>query len=188
MGAYDPNIVGCTSDVVNVSAWDAPVCTAVDPSIGCLGVKTGGTGQNNAASVDAFINGSSGQGNIPASPPHDPSAYWTDGDGAAGWQTGVIHTNEAPSSRIVPVAVFSVPEYLGTGCSGSNCMIRILKIVGFFLEGTCDQNTFVKESYLQCPSGGSAKAAVVGRLVNYIATGPVGPNTGGFGKILTLVR
>jgi hypothetical protein len=173
--AYQDNINGCTSDVVNLSQWDAPACTAVDPSIGCLGVKTGGTGNINSKAVDDFI----------AS--HDPGATWTDGGGPTGWQTGVINTNQSPSSRIVPVAIFSVPEYIGSGCTGSNCLVRVLKIVGFFLEGTCDQS-FYKESYLACPSGGSAKAAVVGRLVNYPATGPIGPAAGGFGQILTLVR
>jgi hypothetical protein len=138
-------------------------------------VKTGGTGNNNATAIKDFIDS------------HDPDATWSDGGGPTGWQTGVINTTESPSSRIVPVAIFDVPEYLGTGCTGTNCFVRVLKFVGFFVEGTCN-DSFPKESYIDCPSGGNAKSAIVGRLVNYVATGPVGPANGGFGKILTLVR
>jgi hypothetical protein len=175
--AYQDNINGCTSDVVNLSQWDAPTCTAVDPSIGCLGVKTGGTGAINSKAVGDFLDS------------HDPNATWSDGDGASGWQTGFITPGSGhdPSEDIVPVAIFSVPEYLDQDAHGGGGIVRVLKVVGFFMEGTCADN-IQKESYLQCPGGGSDKAAVVGRLVNYVATGPVGPANGGFGKILTLVR
>ena len=131
--AYKDNISDCTSEAVNISPFGSPVCTAEDPSIGCLHVKTGGTGGNNATAIKDFIDS------------HDPGATWSDGGGPTGWQTGVIHTNESPSSRIVPVAIFDVPEYLGTGCTGSNCYVRVLKFVGFFVEGTC-QDSFAKES------------------------------------------
>ena len=86
------------------------------------------------------------------------------------------------------VGIFSVPEYLDQNAHGSGGIVRILKFVGFFIEGTCDSNSFYHEPYIDCPNGGSGQAAVVGRLVNYEATGPAGPAVGGFGNILTLVR
>jgi hypothetical protein len=89
----------------------------------------------------------------------------------------------------VPVALFSVPEYLAAGYNGSNGIVRIVNIVGFYLEGTC-QTTTVKELYLNCPGEGNDKSAVVGRLVSYpgltVATG--GTVIGSFGQVLVLVR
>jgi len=172
--SYDANITGCTSDIVAISP-PGGTCTVVDPSIGCLGVKTGSSGNNNAQSVAAFIAA------------HDPSATWT--DGPTGWQTGHINSTQSPSSRIVPVAIIDVPEYLAAGYTGSNGIVRVVNIVGFFLEGTC-QTVATRESYLQCPGGGNNKAAIVGRLVSYPAlVSPTGGTvTGSFGKILALVR
>jgi Flp pilus assembly protein TadG len=177
---YNDNITGCTTQEVNISQWDAGPCIVSnpDPTIGCIGVKTGGTGANNHNSVMDFI------------ATHDPDATWTDGSGASGWQTGIITPgpNHSPTDRIVPVAVFVVPEYLAQNANGTNGVVRIVKIVGFFLEGTCQENNYVKESYLDCPGGGNDKSAIVGRLVNYEADGPIGPAVGGFGNIITLVR
>jgi hypothetical protein len=152
------------------------VCTEVDPSVGCLGIKTGSTGAQNRLAVDDFI------------ATHDPGAYWTNGGGGSEWQTGVINSTMAQSSRIAPIAVFDVPQYLGAGYNGSNGIVRVVNMVGFFIEGTCN-DSFYKEPYIDCPAGGSAQAAVVGRLVNYQATqvGTGGPR-GAFGQVLVLVR
>jgi len=174
--SYDANITSCTTDVVAISP-PGYTCTVVDPSHGCLGVKTGSSGNNNATSVANFIAA------------HDPSATWTDGSGPNGWQTGHINSTQSPSSRIVPVGIFDVPEYLAAGYTGSNGIVRIVNIVGFFLEGTC-QTVATRESYLQCPGHGNDKAAIVGRLVSYPAlVSPTGGTvTGSFGTILALVR
>jgi Flp pilus assembly protein TadG len=173
--AYNANITGCTSDVVSISQ-PGTSCTAVDPTKGCLGVKTGSTGNNNATDVANFIAA------------NDPSATWSDGSGGS-WQTGKINTTQAPSSRIVPIAIIDVPEYLAAGYSGSNGIVRVVNIVGFFIEGTCS-TVSVKEPYLQCPNRGNNNAAIVGRLVSYpgqiSATG--GTVIGSFGTVITLVR
>lgn len=172
--AYNANIMDCTSDTVAISPGGT--CTEADPSIGCLAVKTGSTGNNNAKSVADFIAN------------HDPSATWTNG-GAGDWRTGTVTSAQSPSSRIVPIAIFSVPEYTSAGYTGSNGLVRVINIVGFFVEGTCDTVAF-KESYLQCPTGGNEKAAVVGRLINYPAqlVGSGGSVAGAFGKVIVLVR
>jgi hypothetical protein len=174
--AYSANITDCSSDIVAISPENG-TCNAVDPSIGCLGIKTGSTGAINSKAVGDFIAA------------NDPTATWSDGPGTNGWQTGKINTTQSPSNRIVPIAVFDVPEYLAAGYNGSNGIIRIVNIVGFFLEGTC-QTVSAKESYLECPGGGNDKSAIVGRLVSYpglnVPSG--GTVTGSFGSVIILVR
>jgi hypothetical protein len=66
----------------------------------------------------------------------------------------------------------------------------VVNIVGFFVEGSCSDNNFYKESYLQCPTGGSAQGAIVGRLVNYpgIYTTTGSSVAGSFGQVIVLVR
>jgi hypothetical protein len=173
--AYNANITGCTSDIVAISPPGGVCGAQADPAHGCLAVKTGSTGGNNAKSVADYIAA------------NDPTATWS--DGASGWQTGHINSSQSPSSRVVPVAIFHVPEYLAGNYTGSNGIARIVNIVGFFLEGTCQTVAF-KEAYLKCPGGGNDKAAIVGRLVSYpaliVATG--GTVIGSFGSIIVLVR
>ena len=169
--AYNANITGCTSDTVTISPPSA-TCTAVNAAAGCLQVKTGSTGANNARSVSDFIAA------------HDPSATWS-----GGWQTGGIVSTQSPSSRIVPIAIFSVPEYVAAGYSGANGIVRVVNIVGFFLEGTCS-TVGSRESYLHCPGGGKDQSAVIGRLVNYpgLNVGTGGSVMGAFGVVIALVR
>jgi hypothetical protein len=175
--AYVDNIEGCTSDLVKISP-PGETCTVVDPSVGCLAVKTGSTGNNNAKAVADFITN------------HDPGASWADGGGAAPWQTGtIVNTTQSPSSRIVPIALVDIPDYINAGYNGSNGIVRVVNIMGFFVEGTCD-TVSLKESYLQCPSGGNGKSAIVGRMVNYtgVRAGSGGPTTGNFGQVIILTR
>jgi hypothetical protein len=173
--AYNANITGCTSDVVAINPG-TPCGTTVDPSIGCLAIKTGGTGSNNAKSVADFIAA------------NDPGATWTNGANND-YRTGKITTSQSPSARIVPIAIFHLPEYLGAGYTGSNGIVRIVNIVGFFLEGTC-ATVSVKDPYLTCPGGGSDKDAIVGRLVSYpaLAAPTGGTVAGAWGYFIILVR
>ena len=176
--AYTNNITGCTSDDVGMAA-PGTTCTVVNPAVGCLPVKTGSGGASNSKAVEDFI------------AVNDPGATWVNGAGVDGWKTGYISSSMTTSSRIVPVAVFDVPQYLAAGWNGSNGVIRVVNIVGFFLEGTCDTVAF-KEPQVEagCPTGGNAKAGIIGRLVNYpgiyMSTGST--VAGSFGQILVLVR
>jgi hypothetical protein len=174
--AYVNNITGCTSDVVVISP-PGGTCPAVDPSKGCLDVKTGSGGATNKKAVEDFIAA------------NDPGATWTDGANG-NWRTGKINSTQSPSRRIVPIAIFDVPEYLAAGYTGTSGIIRVVNIVGFFLEGTCQSNTFTKEPYLECPGGGSAQGAVVGRLVSYpgLSVAGGGSVAGAFGSVIILVR
>jgi hypothetical protein len=177
-GAYVGNITGCTTDVVAINNGTA--CgTTVNPANGCLDVRTGSSGANNKTAIEAFIQA------------NDPDATWVDGTGGD-WKTGKItNSAQSPSSRIVPVAIFHLPEYLAAGYDGTNGIVRVVNIVGFFVEGTCQSIPNSKqEPYLQCPTGGSAQASIVGRLVNYpaLAVPTGGTVMGSFGQVIVLVR
>jgi len=176
--AYGANITGCTSDTVVMSPPGSGPCTAVDPSKGCLAVRTGSGGATNSKAVADYIAA------------NDPGARWEEPDDPVnGWKSGQIVNNaETPSSRIIPVAVFDVPQYLAQGYTGQNGIIRVVKILGFFLEGTCQTVTKL-ETYAKCPGGGNDKSAIVGRMVNYPGLSVSNTTTAGsFGTHIVLVR
>jgi hypothetical protein len=174
--AYAANIVGCTSDTV-VMAAPGTTCTAVDPAHGCVDVRTGAQAGDNHNSpnkpLGQFIN-------------EDPTATWSDGPGGD-YHTGTINSSQSPSQRIAPVAVFDIAQYTAAGYNGTNGIVRVVNIIGFFVEGTCADN-FYQEPYLNCPTGGSGQDAIVGRLVNYPGMLVSGPVVGNFGQVIVLVR
>jgi hypothetical protein len=178
-GAYTSNITGCTTDVVAISPPGGNCDGGVNPAIGCLNGRPGSTGANNGKAIDDFIAA------------NDPGARWVNGSGTNGWKTGsVTNSTQSPSSRIVPVGIFHLPELLASGCTGTLCIPRIVNIVGFFIEGTCQTPGVTQDAYLDCPTGGNAKNAIIGRLVNYPAliatTG--GTIAGSWGQVIVLVR
>ncbi len=111
----------------------------------------------------------------------DPSASWTDSPSPG-------HVVSSSRPRIVPVAVFDIAN-MWPGYTGTNGVVRVVNILGFFVEGTCSGN-FVLEQTHMCPNGGQAQDAIVGRLVNYpgISAPNGGTVAGAFGTIITLVR
>jgi hypothetical protein len=164
---YATNITGCTTATVGVAA-PGEQCLVADPSLGCFDVYTGahaGDTQNRAGKP---------LGDLMAT---DAGAYWSNG--------GIVSTN-SPSKRVVPIAVFDPAMYMSRGYNGTNGVVKVVNLLGFFLEGNCSDN-FYKEPYLQCSNNNQD---VVGRLVNY--PGTVLPNggtvAGAFGQVLVLVR
>jgi Flp pilus assembly protein TadG len=170
--ALRADIQGCTTATVAI-ATQGQQCTAVDYASGCVGVLTGGMTGPSIQGVSTLI-------------ANDSGAYWSDGAGANG---GVI-SQYSPSPRIVPVAVFDPQLYLSQGYNGSNGIIKVVNILGFFIEGFCKDNSFLHESYLPpCTQGGSND--LVGRLVPFNGTmvpnGVVaGPSA--FGQVIRLIR
>jgi hypothetical protein len=172
--AYGENITGCTSATVGIAA-PGEQCLTEDPTKGCIGVRTGAQAGDNHDSPNKPL------GQLMAT---DPNATWTDSP-----SPGHIVSTQSPSGRVVPVAVFDIAKYLSQGYTGTNGIVKVVNILGFFVEGTCADN-FFKEAYLNCPNGGSGGDEIVGRLVNYpglnVPTG--GTVTGAFGSIIVLVR
>jgi Putative Flp pilus-assembly TadE/G-like len=167
---YRSNIEGCTTVTVAIAS-QSQQCTAVDPTVGCVDVLTGGTTGPTKQGTDTIVG-------------RDPSAYW---DRSAKGGLGAPSSTYATSPRIVPVAVFDPALYLSQSYNGSNGIIKVVNILGFFVEGICS-DSFYKEPYLDCSNNNND---VVGRLVPFagaaVANGtPVGP--GAFAVIIRLIR
>jgi Putative Flp pilus-assembly TadE/G-like len=166
--AYASNISGCTTATVGIAA-PGEQCLTVDPSRGCLDVFTGAqTG--------------------PVANPNGALAQLIATDSGASWSGGaVINSNAALSPRVVPVAVFDPALYISQGYNGTQGIIKIVNILGFFIEGKCSA-TFYHEPYLDCSNNGND---IVGRLVSYPGLVSAGSGTvagAAFGQVIVLVR
>ena len=64
----------------------------------------------------------------------------------------------------VPIVIFHTNDYAASGCSGTNCVVKVVNVMGFFVEGMCDavaaQGRLDPTTYCDEPS-----KTVVGRLV-----------------------
>ena len=100
------------------------------------------------------------------------------------------------SPRIAPLAIFNTLAYYNEAnsgaCSGTGCVAPVVNLLGFFIEGMCDDvypSVATRPTY--CGSPSQANKAVVGRLMNYpgqslSTAGPATPAS--FLKITRLVR
>ena len=165
---YANNISGCTSATVGI-ALPGEQCLAVDTSLGCLDVFTGAqTG--------------------PVANPNGALADLIATDSGASWSSGaVVNSSAAISPRIVPVAVFDPALYISRGYNGTSGIVKIVNILGFFIEGKCSA-AFYHEPYLDCSNNNND---IVGRLVSYpgLSVGASGTVAGAaFGQVVLLVR
>ena len=89
----------------------------------------------------------------------DDGAYWDD------LNDRVVST-QAKSKRIVPIVIFHTADYVASGCGGTGCMVKVVNIMGFFVEGMCDtvasQGRLDPETFCDTP-----EKTVVGRLVSH---------------------
>ena len=95
------------------------------------------------------------------------------------------------SSRIRPLIVFDIDHYMAQKCGGNNCITKVGNILGFFLEGMC--NDVIKKNQLDpgmvCDD---PNKQVVGRIVSlpaqyYAGAGNIADDAA-FLKFVTLVR
>ena len=112
-----------------------------------------------------------------------------DFDSAAYWNGSKIVTTYDVSPRIVPIPLFDPDDFVNNqgSCSGSNCVIKVVNIMGFFVEGMCED--VVLDAGTKCSD---PKKDVVGRMVGHLAqfkggsgTTPVGNS---FATVVRLVR
>ena len=117
----------------------------------------------------------------------DASATWTS---SCNCVTGSSVTGLSP--RIVPVAVFDPLQLWNQGNCGGNCMVRVVNMFGFFIQGMCSDagKTFTLDSGVQCTS--SPQKDLVGRMMKMpgetLGTAGNVPAPADFIKIVQLVR
>ena len=189
---YAAEIAGCPDWVPTVAIYDGSYpCSSrgdtADPSKGCVSVKTGMAAGPTKHGVDDLV-------------AKDPGATWNGTTVTGGcMDTGsCTDDNGVPiplSPRIAPIAVFNTQAYYNEAnsgaCSGTGCVAQVVNLMGFFLEGMCDEvypNRATRPSY--CGTNSEAQKAVVGRLMNYpgqiLTSG--GTTTSSFARAVRLVR
>jgi hypothetical protein len=165
---YEDNIINCTTATIGI-APEASTCPAVDTPNGCLDVLTGAMTGKTISGTDAIV-------------ARDPSASWTGGYG------GHIEGGDGLSERVVPIALFDTALYLSQGYNGTNGVVKLVGLLGFFVEGLC-KDSFYKESYLDCSNNNND---VVGRLVSfpgiYVEGAAEAAPGVAFGQVIRLVR
>jgi hypothetical protein len=187
---YKWNIQNCNEQPVGI-AQESEACTGVNEAIGCLSVKTGVSQGPTSQGIGSFTQGLVGQ---------DPSAQWSwSAPGPNGQSGGVVDSSGAAdmgSPRIRPIAIIDINHYINEGCSGTTCIAKVANIIGFFVEGMC--NDVAARGGLD--QGGQGIAAcpnpnkdVVGRIVTLpgtFATTGAGTvdNSASFVKVVQLVR
>ena len=96
------------------------------------------------------------------------------------------------SPRIAPIALFDPDSYANSPCSGGNCVAKVVNLLGFFIEGMCDDvypNEATRPNW--CGTKAEAQKTVVGRLMTYPGqySGQAGnPGNATFLETTTLVR
>jgi len=117
------DILTCNEQPVGIAEY-SNACPASDYPNGCIDIQTGvGQGQIRQ-NVDDLVD-------------LDMGAYW-DGDSDS-VEGGLGLGLDSP--RVRPIAIVDIGHYdtqNGGGCGGSTCVAKIANIVGFFVEGMCN--------------------------------------------------
>jgi hypothetical protein len=90
------------------------------------------------------------------------------------------------SPRVVPIALFSPSAYSAGGFTGNGGMARVMNLLGFFIEGMCDEVYATPPAW--CGTGGDPGKTVVGRLMRYPGQGSGASGSAGPATFLRMVR
>ena len=155
---YLAAILGCPDFVPEVGFYAGQPCDRMedeDPARGCLRVKQGvSQGPTTKHGVDVLIAA-------------DQDAEWDTGTNT------IVNSDFADESpRVVPIPLFDPADFIvnqSASCSGAGCVIKVVNVMGFFLEGTCDDVAArgELETYTKCED---PSKDVVGRLMGYVGT------------------
>jgi hypothetical protein len=171
---YEDAIRGCPSWIPTVGLWAGQPCNVTadaNPELGCVSSKTGmSQGPTSAGVRDLVL--------------LDDGAYWDD-------LNDTVVSTQAKSKRIVPIIIFHTADYVASGCTGTGCVVKVVNVMGFFVEGMCDdvmsQGRLDSTTFCDVPS-----KTVVGRLVSHAAQYRGGPGESSPGatflQIYRLVR
>jgi hypothetical protein len=134
-----PNTQPCPANISNGDAayWATQGCFATEPG-NMIGPTSGG--------IQELI-------------ARDPGASW----GAAGIQHSAFDPPTS-SPRVVPIGVMDIDNFLSQDPSGSNGVLRLVNIFGFFVEGMGDVDPVTGATTL------GAGSAVIGRLMTVPST------------------
>lgn len=171
---YREAIATCPSWIPTVGLWAGQRCESPsdhNPELGCVSSKTGMSQGPTSMGVDDLL-------------ALDSGAFWNTG-------TRIVQTTYAKSPREVPIVIFHTNDYAASGCPGTNCVVKVVNVMGFFVEGMCDavaaQGRLDPTTYCDEPS-----KTVVGRLVAHAAQYRGGPGESSPGaaflQIYRLVR
>ncbi len=183
---YEWNIENCNPQPVGIATADRNCgTTGVDYPVGCISVKTGVSQGPTSQGIGNLTRGLVSQ---------DPTATWSTSvnGGPAGTTGGVVSGGalDMDSPRIRPIAIIDINDYIAQGCSGTTCVAKVANIIGFFVEGMCNQVTLDPSNIAACPD---PSKDVVGRIVTLpgtfatSGTGTVG-DPSAFIKVIRLVR
>ena len=144
---YRESIATCPSWIPTVGLWDGQPCddpTDENPELGCVSAKTGMSQGPTSLGVGDLL-------------ALDTAAYWNT-------STKQVVTTFAKSPREVPIVLFHTNDYVASGCTGTNCVVKVVNIMGFFVEGMCNdvmaQGRLEPTTYCDDPT-----KTVVGRMV-----------------------
>ena len=76
------------------------------------------------------------------------------------------------SPRVRPLPIIDNTQYIASGCSGTGCVAKVVNIVGFFVEGMCDEVRAAGrlEPGQDCDPDSNDQQQLVGRLVTLPAS------------------
>jgi hypothetical protein len=182
---YKWNIEHCNPQGIGI-ALESTTCSALDWVHGCISVKTGVSQGPTSQGIGDFTRGVVGQ---------DPGAHWNGsltGVGPNGLPGGVVDASGAinmATPRIRPIAIIDINNYISQGCSGTTCIAKVANIIGFFVEGMCNDVTLDPSNANGCPD---PNKDVVGRIVSLPGSFASGVGTvedsAAFIKVVRLVR
>ncbi len=184
--AYGANIVSCNGYPVNINTgtpcppasaiatFEDKVKAAAD---GCVRVQTGIIQGQTISGIETIFG-------------RDPSARW---DKTLNGGVGNIAGSCCDSSpRIVPIAVMHVDDYLAADPSGSGGVVKVVNILGFFIEGMGDVREDGTIDFNPDDPLNNKNKVVIGRLVTMPGLAmagktPLSPNAS-FLRSIVLVR
>jgi hypothetical protein len=155
---YKWNIEHCNPEGIGI-AVESTTCSALDWAHGCISIKTGVSQGPTSQGIGDFTKGVVGQ---------DPGVQWDPaktGVGPNGLTGAVVNASGVVSMstpRIRPIAIIDINNYISQGCSGTTCIAKVANIIGFFVEGMCNDVTLDPQNTNACPD---PKKDVVGRIV-----------------------
>jgi hypothetical protein len=195
----NPTPVGIATEAETCAGYPSSGTTVAEAQAGCLGVSGG----LSAGPTDQGIEDNGGGNTYQPVVSQDSGARWswaaTGPEGQAGAVVTASGALNMSSPRIRPAAVFDITKYMNNaGCknqSGTGCVVKVVNIIGFFVEGMCDTVRAANQldAGVAChPDNNQARNEVVGRIVTLPASFATGSGEvsedAAFLQVIRLVR